>query len=308
MGAANTQRRKAPCADEERTHTIERSCMRHDRCACATGLARSRHRCAELSVPAQCSLARFPTNGSTGAAAAARLRRGTLVEACPIVGPYGSGASEWLVDHEFALPSSGGSSSSAVLPLGACAFVRMTPDANAANVALELLGKSMLLVATRPVAQGEELRAAAATAPCQLRPPALRKEAVPPRAVRDICPPIEVRPSPLHGLGVFATAALAAGSQLAGIACPVVLGSLDRYTFAHAQLSRETGVNVQTTSLGPCSLVNHACGGRPNAAWSFEGDQQLMRVVRNVSADEELLWDYGFDYLDRVKLCGERRS
>lgn len=235
-------------------------------------------------------------------AAAARLRRGTLVEACPVVGPYESRASEWLGEHEFALPSSGGSSP-AILPLGACAFVRLTPEASAANVALELLGKSMLLVATRAVAQGEELRATAVPTPCQLRPPTIRSEAVPPRAVRDSCPPIEVRPSPLHGLGVFATVALAAGSRLAGVACPIVLGSLERYTFAHAQVSRETGVNVQVISMGPCSLVNHACGGQPNAAWTFDGDQQRMRVMRNVSAGQELLWEYGEDYLSRSKLC-----
>ena len=98
--------------------------------------------------------------------------------------------------------------------------------------------------------------------------------------------------------------ALAAGAELPGVDCPVVLGSLRGYTFAHASASRALGVNVVVASLGPCSFVNHACGP-PNARWSFDGGAQRVRVVRNISAGEELLWDYGEQYTDRVSLCGK---
>ena len=295
--------RHAGCAGRHRTLAVERSCRDDDRCACATGLAGGggSHRCFALSLPAQCPLTHVVNNSFV--VAAARLRRGTLVATCPTIGPYGATASELLQEIEFTLP--GGSS---LLPVGPCAAVRLTADAASANVVLELLGnETMLLVAQRAVAAGEELRAVAApcrTRPLTLRPLSMRAAQHYRAAVRrgGWCPPLEVRRSPLHGRGVFATAGLAAGADVAGVECPVVLGSLHGYTFAHTDASRQLGVNVQVVSLGLCSYVNHACG-RPNARWHFDGAAQRLRVVRDVPAGGELLWDYGVDYTGKSKLC-----
>ena len=292
--------RHASCADRPRALALERNCRRDDRCACATGLALgAERRCAALSLPAQCPLAHLVNDSLV--IAATRLRRGTLVATCPTIGPYDTTASELLPEVEFVLP--GGRR---LLPVGLCAGVRLTADAASANAVLEQLNETMLLVVQRAVRAGEELRAVAA--PCRARPLTLRpaRQRASAAARRGgWCPPLEVRRSPLHGRGVFATAGLAADADVPGVECPTVLGSLYGYTFAHPGLSRQLGVNVQVVSLGVCSFVNHACG-RPNARWRFDGAAQRVRIVRNVSAGEELLWDYGVDYTERSKLCEHR--
>lgn len=275
---------------DERAGSVTRACRSDHRCACATGLTKRRHGCAALRLPAQCSLAQL-------AIAQTALHRGSLVEACPYLGPYHT-KSENLQDYELLLTGPDGGS---ILPLGSCAAVQMVTAA-AANVVLEVeaTSKHVLMIARHFIRPGDELRAAAA--PCYRQPQPMR---APPHnsTHSEWCPPIEVGRSSLHGRGVFATASIAAGTEIAA-SCPLVLGSLHSYTFAHAPLSRQHGVNVQVTSLGPCSLVNHACvRGRANARWSFDGEQQRMWALKNVSAGEELLWDYGESFTDREPLC-----
>ena len=98
------------------------------------------------------------------------------------------------------------------------------------------------------------------------------------RNATSLCPPVEVRQSPLHGRGLFATAALPAGTE--PVSCPVVMGHLANYTFVHTQLSHQMGVNVPVVSLGLCSLINHACSeGRANArCWGVAGVGVIIGV------------------------------
>ena len=284
-----------------RVRAVVHACRSDDHCACTTGLVRRRQkRCHYFEgAPAQCSLAQFAAieDGTLVVTAKCSIRRDMLVEACPFVGPYHGGKSARLQEYE--LRWRGGAS---ILPFGSCGMVSFVSTAAAANVVLEVeaVTKTVLMIATRAILPGEALRAT--TAPCNRNPQLLRALQLR-NATGEHCAPFEVRRSPLHGRGVFATASLTAGSELR-MACGIVLGSLHSYTFAHAPLSRQHGVNVQVVSLGPCSLVNHACDARrANARWSFDGSRQRVWMTRNVSAGDELLWDYGIDYMEREPLC-----
>jgi SET domain-containing protein len=77
-------------------------------------------------------------------------------------------------------------------------------------------------------------------------------------------PDVEVRPSPVAGRGLFATAAIPAGTEVLRPEAPV-----------HEQ--------------GP---VNHACD--PNLGWSGF----VLVTLRAVAADEELLVDYAMSVSD----------
>ena len=190
-------------------------------------------------------MARLKTSDDTAAAAAASsvvaaapLLTGNLVEACPYIGPYASPRSDGLQDYEFTLPPSPHAASASsspnpmsILPVGLCSLVRLVADGqpSVANVALELetATRHVLMVATRAIEPGDELRAVAIAAPdcARRRRPQQQPFVLAPTAVVDgggssesrgapssswcAAPKLEVRPSPLHGRGVFATTDLA---------------------------------------------------------------------------------------------------
>lgn len=95
---------------------------------------------------------------------------------------------------------------------------------------------------------------------------------------------IEVRTSPQHGRGVFATARIAKGTPILRFTGPRLhRDALDPNDY-HLQIDEQD-------YLGPSGreddYVNHCC--EPNAA--FTGDLDLV-ALRDIEAGEEITWDY----------------
>ena len=104
--------------------------------------------------------------------------------------------------------------------------------------------------------------------------------------------PIQVRPSPLGGRGVFATRAIREGALLEE--CPILITDADYdelgdYVFRWGD---EQGHRF-ALPLGYGACYNHA--DDPNADWHMDERRMLMIVgaLRDIAADEEILISYG---------------
>jgi SET domain-containing protein len=104
---------------------------------------------------------------------------------------------------------------------------------------------------------------------------------------------IEVRPSDIHGRGVFAAEPIAAGAVVE--VCPVL-----RFPAAQRELIDATLVfeyyfdwdGDGAIALGLGSLYNHS--GEPNAEYlkDFERDLVTIRATRAIAAGEEIAFSY----------------
>jgi uncharacterized protein len=119
---------------------------------------------------------------------------------------------------------------------------------------------------------------------------------------RDACdaaPPIEVRESPLHGLGVFATARIARGRRILEYRGERVSHAeadrrydhkdpADNHTFlfivdAHTVI--DAGVDGNEARF-----VNHCC--EPNCESVIERGRVYIDAIRDIEPGEELTYDY----------------
>jgi SET domain-containing protein len=104
--------------------------------------------------------------------------------------------------------------------------------------------------------------------------------------------PIQLRPSPLGGRGVFAAKPVREGALLEE--CPVLITNADYdelgdYVFVWGE--RADGRFALPLGYGAC--YNHA--EDPNAHWYLDESRQLMIIwaARDIAADEEILVSYG---------------
>lgn len=112
-----------------------------------------------------------------------------------------------------------------------------------------------------------------------------------------------VRPSVIHGLGVFARHAFAVGEIVERV--PFIPIDTDEMhfaripgTFMHRYLMPDVptpGHSVWMT--GFATLLNHATDGRePNVDWELAGERlMLFRAIRPIAPGEEITYDYGED-------------
>lgn len=112
--------------------------------------------------------------------------------------------------------------------------------------------------------------------------------------------PIQIRPSLLTGRGVFAEKRIEKGEVIEE--CPVLLlteecKSIQNYYF---RWSEKQAINA--LPLGYALLYNHA--DSPNAEWRIDPDQNLfiIRALYDISADDEILVDYGDKWFQARKL------
>ena len=105
---------------------------------------------------------------------------------------------------------------------------------------------------------------------------------------------IEVRPSSLHGYGVFATRRLARDEIIEECHCVVLAGTpvdanLEDYVYEWPQVP-----NGRAVVLGSGSIFNGS--SEPNAAWEVDVARGLYiyRALREIAPDEEILIDYGW--------------
>jgi SET domain-containing protein len=112
-------------------------------------------------------------------------------------------------------------------------------------------------------------------------------------------PPIEVRESPLHGLGVFATARIARGARIIEYRGERVaheeadrrydhkpLGDSHTFLFiVDARTVIDAGVDGNEARF-----VNHSC--EPNCESVIERGRVFIDAIRTIEAGEELTYDY----------------
>ena len=104
--------------------------------------------------------------------------------------------------------------------------------------------------------------------------------------------PIQIRPSPLGGRGVFAAKAIRDGALLEE--CPVLVIETDCDELDNYTLHWGDGDDRQLAlPLGYGACYNHS--GEPNAYWETDESRGLMIIwaARDIAADEEILISYG---------------
>ena len=120
---------------------------------------------------------------------------------------------------------------------------------------------------------------------------------------------VEARPSPIHGLGLFAVRAFAAGERLATYAGPI----LDRHPGPDAEgrvhaMELEPGRWVDGRS--PDNLArhaNHSCD--PSAEAVRDGDVVHLVARRDLTPGDEVTFDYGYGLAEALAepcRCGAR--
>jgi hypothetical protein len=117
---------------------------------------------------------------------------------------------------------------------------------------------------------------------------------------------VHVSRSPLHGRGLFASAAIAEGTQLAQ--CPLLILSCDdtaslSATRLHHYVfwirDEPDGRPVHAVAFGVISMCNHSRA--PNAAFSVDAEAETVTLTArtNIAQGNEILIDYG-DFADQA--------
>jgi SET domain-containing protein len=136
------------------------------------------------------------------------------------------------------------------------------------------------------------------------------------RGQSDLC---EVQGSRIHGRGVYATRAIAAGTKIIEyVGERIDKKESERRAWAqHAKACEHGDAAVYIFTLtdkwdidgdvpwNTARLINHSC--EPNCEAWIEGRRIFIHALRDIAAGEELTFDYAFDvecYEDHPCLCG----
>jgi SET domain-containing protein len=114
---------------------------------------------------------------------------------------------------------------------------------------------------------------------------------------------LAVRPSPWHGLGVFARVPIAAGETIERVPCvPIPSSELDAARVPGSLTHRYAMPDMPQPGssawmLGYGALYNHAVSAaRINARWEPVHERLLVFVaVRDIEVGDEIVYDYGAD-------------
>ena len=127
-------------------------------------------------------------------------------------------------------------------------------------------------------------------------------------------PPFEIRPSPMQGLGAFATRTIAAGTRLieyagerltpaeADARYPEVAGER-HHTFLFA-IDDEIVIDASVDG-NEARFINHSCD--PNCDAVIDAGRIWIETVRDVSPGEELAYDYAYVLEERHSPAAKRR-
>lgn len=127
-------------------------------------------------------------------------------------------------------------------------------------------------------------------------------------------PPFEIRPSPIQGLGAFATERIAAGTRLIEyVGERLTPEAADaRYPDAdderhHTYLFAIDEDIVIDAAVGgnDARFINHSCD--PNCDAVVEDAHIWIETIRDVSAGEELAYDYAYVLEERHSPAAKRR-
>jgi SET domain-containing protein len=126
--------------------------------------------------------------------------------------------------------------------------------------------------------------------------------------------PFEIRPSPLHGLGGFATRHIPAGTRLIEYAgerlspaesesrYPEVAGA-PHHTFLFA-IDDEVVVDASVNG-NEARFINHSCA--PNCDAVIDEGRIWIETVHDIETGEELVYDYAYILNERHTPAAKRR-
>lgn len=133
---------------------------------------------------------------------------------------------------------------------------------------------------------------------------------------------IEVRHSPIHGNGVFARERIPAGTCVSEYRGEMIdADELDR---REAERSRDAGTPIYFFEIGngrfidatrvtennPARYINHACDENCETQWNSQTQRMEIVALRDIEADEEITFDYGFDlvgFFEHPCRCGSKQ-
>jgi len=141
-----------------------------------------------------------------------------------------------------------------------------------------------------------------------------------PGMVKQVNPFCEIRQSPIHGRGVFASRKIRKGTRiLEYIGEKIDKEESNRRGLALFAESQETGgasvyifdLNEEwdldgDKSYNDARLINHSC--EPNCEMVNEDDQLWLFALREIRSGEEISFDYGYDiehFMDHPCRCGK---
>ncbi len=111
-------------------------------------------------------------------------------------------------------------------------------------------------------------------------------------------PKVVIAPSPVHGLGVFATEPIAVGELIEECPCLPLEQGFERLSSVinHYLYEWPFDGDGRAVVWGSASIFNHST--RPNASWqTLDGPPRyVFRANREIEAGEEIFIDYGKDY------------
>lgn len=111
---------------------------------------------------------------------------------------------------------------------------------------------------------------------------------------------IEVRSSPIHGYGVFATKKILPNEIVEE--CPLIMLRKDRPIFSLNDFAFNWNDNFHILALGYGSLYNHS--SEKNVLYYRDEEQQLLiyKALKTIYPGEEILTDYGKSWFEARNL------
>ena len=111
--------------------------------------------------------------------------------------------------------------------------------------------------------------------------------------------PFEVRPSGIHGKGVFAVAPIAAGERIVEYTGPVITWKLAQRLHPHNpdEPNHTFYFHIDDKRVidglhgGPAKWINHACDA--NCEADEDDGRVFIKALRDIAPGEELNYDYG---------------
>jgi SET domain-containing protein len=126
--------------------------------------------------------------------------------------------------------------------------------------------------------------------------------------------PFEIRPSPVHGMGAFATRAIAAGTRLVEYTGQRLTPAEAEQRYPdvpgvahHTYLFAIDDDIVVDAAVGgnEARYINHSCD--PNCDAVVDDESIWIETIRDVKPGEELAYDYAFRLAERHTPAAKRR-
>lgn len=115
---------------------------------------------------------------------------------------------------------------------------------------------------------------------------------------------IVVKPSTIHGLGIFTTVDIPEGSNILLITGEIITEEecIRREEFGNVYIFWNENNYIDTTSTDKIKFINHNCDFNCDV---IDGEENTLRLVayRNISAGEELTIDYGYEEIYKECRC-----